>query len=70
VVRWFCALVSWTILSGFAFLLVTGQYINDGPTVVPLSHNHGVHAGDLLVTAGWAIAMLAVAALALMPARR
>ena len=68
--RWLCATIVAGILSGFAFLLVTGDYANDGPTVLNLSHHHGVHAGDLFVLAGWAVAVLAVLALAALPPRR
>jgi hypothetical protein len=58
--RWFCALVTGGVLSGFALLLLTGQYANDGPVVLPLSQEHGLHAGDLFVVGGWVVAMLAL----------
>jgi hypothetical protein len=54
-------------VSGFAFLLLTGRYINDGPVLVTGSSNHGLHAGDLFVIAGWAVSMVALLALAAMP---
>jgi hypothetical protein len=54
-------------VSGFAFLLLTGRYINDGPVLVTVSSNHGLHAGDLFVIAGWAVSMVALLALAAMP---
>jgi hypothetical protein len=57
------------IVSGFAFLLLTGRYINDGEVVVALTANHGLHAGDLFVIAGWAVAMLALLILAALPGR-
>lgn len=60
VLRWLCALLVGAVLSGFAFLLVTGRYINDGPVLVRLTATHGLHLGDLFVLAGWAVAMLAV----------
>lgn len=63
VIRWLCALVTGTVLSGFAFLLVTGQYINDGRVVLRLSGQHGLHTGDLFVMAGWVAAMVALVAL-------
>ncbi len=47
----------------FAFLLLTGRYINDGPVVAAVDERHGVHAGDLFVAAGWLVALLAVVAL-------
>jgi hypothetical protein len=54
-------------VSGFAFLLLTGRYINDGPVLVTLSSQHGLHEGDLFVIAGWAVSMVALLALAAMP---
>lgn len=54
-------------MSGFAFLLLTGRYINDGPVLVTLSSGHGLHEGDLFVIAGWAVSMVALFALAAMP---
>lgn len=58
------------ILSGFALLLVTGRYMNDGPTLVVLGPSRGVHLGDLLVLAGWAVGMLALIGIALERRRR
>jgi hypothetical protein len=62
-IRWTSALVVAGVLTGFAVLLLTGQYINDGPVLVRLGHGHGLHAGDLFVLAGWAVAMTALAVL-------
>jgi hypothetical protein len=56
-------------VSGFAFLLLTGRYINDGPVLVTLSSEHGLHEGDLFVIAGWALSMVALFVLAAMPGR-
>lgn len=67
--RWLCALLVGGVLSGFAFLLVTGQYLNDGPVVLSLTRSHGLHAGDLFVVAGWAVAMAALAILVVQSAR-
>ena len=61
--RWLCALVVAGIVSGFAFLLLTGDYDNAGPVLLPVTESHGVHAGDLFVIAGWAVAMAALALL-------
>jgi hypothetical protein len=58
--RWLCALVVGAILSGFAFLLVTGDYINEGPVLVDVMRGHGLHSGDMLVMAGWALAMVSL----------
>ena len=63
-IRWSCALVVGAVLSGFAFLLLTGRYINDGAVVVTLSARHGLHVGDLFVLAGWAVAIAALGVLA------
>jgi hypothetical protein len=70
VIRWLCAFLVGAVLSGFAFLFVTGQYIKKGPVVTTLTENHGVHAGDVLVIAGWAVSMLALLGLAAAPGRR
>ena len=63
-IRWLCTLVVGAVLSGFAFLLLTGRYINDGAVVVTLSAGHGLHVGDLFVLAGWATAIAALVVLA------
>jgi hypothetical protein len=63
VIRWLCALVVGAVLSVFAFLLVTGRYINDGPVVITLTRNHGLHVGDLFVIGGWGVAMTALVVL-------
>ncbi len=61
--RWFCAAVVGSVVSGFAFLLVTGSYINDGPVLVRFSWGHGLHLGDLFVLGGWTVAMAMLLAL-------
>ena len=65
VIRWLCATVAEVVLSGYAFLLLTGRYLNEGRVVAVLSRDHGLHAGDLLVLAGWVVATAALVALAL-----
>jgi hypothetical protein len=60
VMRWLCALVVGGILSGFAFLLLTGRYIKEGPVVVTVTRTHGLHAGDVFVIGGWTVAMVAL----------
>ncbi len=57
VLRWICAAVVGTVLSGFAVLLVTGQHISDGPIVLPLTEAHGLHLRDVLVLLGWVVSM-------------
>lgn len=65
--RWLAALAVGGIVSGFTFLLLTGDYINDGPVVVAVTESRGVHAGDLFVLAGWAVAMAALGLLTWRP---
>jgi len=55
-----CAVVAVVVLTGFALLLVTGRYLADGPVVLSFSGAHGLHEGDLLVAAGWAVGVAAV----------
>jgi len=69
VLRWSCALLVAVVLSGFAFLLVTGRYISDGPVIATVAPAHGLHAGDLVVIGGWAVSMLALLRLAWLPGR-
>ncbi|GAB3352573.1 hypothetical protein [Modestobacter lapidis] len=66
--RRLCALVPAGVLTAFAFLLITGRYLNDGPVLVQVTANHGLHEGDLFVLAGWLVALLALAVLARRPA--
>ena len=56
--RWLFALVLAGIVSAFAVLLLTGEYVNDGPVLVSLSEDHGIHEGDVFVATGWATALL------------
>lgn len=67
--RWLYVLVVGGIVSGFTLLLITGRYINDGPVVITLTRSHGLHAGDLFVITGWAVAMAALVLLARGPDR-
>jgi hypothetical protein len=70
VLRWLSALLIAAVLSAFAVLLLTGQYLNEGPVLLRLSQTHGVHAGDLFVVLGWAAALLAVGGLLRAAGRR
>jgi short subunit fatty acids transporter len=63
VLRRLSALLIAGVVSAFAVLLLTGQYVNEGPVLVRLSQTHGVHVGDLFVVLGWAAALLAVGGL-------
>jgi hypothetical protein len=64
VTRWLCATVAEVVLSGFAFLLLTGRYINEGGVVVVLTRDHGLHSGDFFILAGWVAATAALLVLA------
>ena len=63
--RWLFAIVIAGVVSAFAFLLLTGEYVNDGAVLVELSEDRGIHEGDVLVLAGWAAALLSAAGLLL-----
>lgn len=63
------AIVIAGIVSAFAVLLLTGEYANDGPVLVRLDEDRGIHLGDLFVLTGWATAVLAEAGLLLARAR-
>ncbi len=64
VFRWSCAVAVGSVLSGFAFLLVTGEYANEGPVLLQVATDHGLHLGDVFVLAGWAVAMTLLLVLA------
>ncbi len=68
--RWLSALVIAAVLSVFAVLLLTGQYLNEGPVLLRLVEDHGVHEGDLFVVLGWAAALSAVGGLLRSTGRR
>jgi hypothetical protein len=68
--RWLIALAVGTVVSGFAFLLITGRYLNDGAVLARVTPNHGVHEGDLFVIAGWVVAMAGLVLLAATGGRR
>ena len=55
-----CAVVAVVVLTGFALLLVTGRYVADGPVLLSLSAQHGLHEGDVLVAAAWVAGVAAV----------
>jgi hypothetical protein len=57
------------VLTAFAFLLLTGRYLNDGAVVVQVTETQGLHQGDLFVIAGWAVAMLCLLVLTVLPVR-
>jgi hypothetical protein len=69
-IRWLSALAVGAVVSGFAFLLITGRYSNDGAVVATVTEKHGVHQGDVFVIAGWVVAMIGLVLLAAMGGRR
>ncbi|WP_157943957.1 hypothetical protein [Blastococcus atacamensis] len=69
-VRWGCAAVVGLVLTGFAFLLITGEYVNDGPVVATVAQNRGLHVGDVFLLLGWLAALAALAVLTAAAGRR
>ncbi|QXG74634.1 hypothetical protein KUM42_12125 [Modestobacter sp. L9-4] len=67
--RWAGALLAVGALSVFAVLLLTGDYIREGPVLVTLSATHGIHRGDLGVVAVWALGVIGVLVGVLSPRR-
>jgi hypothetical protein len=65
VLRWLVGLVAAAVLSVFAVLLLNGRYRAEGHVILQLSEDHGIHRGDVLITVGWLIGMIAVAVLLL-----
>lgn len=57
--RWLLAFLVAGVVSAFAVLLLTGEYVNDGPVLLTLGEDHGIHTGDIFVATGWAAALLA-----------
>ena len=60
--RWSGALLTAAVLSGFAVLLLTGEYIRSGPVLVRLAEDHGIHRGDIGIVAFWTLGMVGVLA--------
>jgi hypothetical protein len=69
VLRWLCALVVGAVVTGFAFLLITGHYLEEGPVLVSVVEDHGLHSGDVFVIAGCAVSILSLLVL-VTPRRR
>jgi hypothetical protein len=68
--RWLYAGVVGAVLTGVTLLLPTGRYLNDGPVLSTLTVDHGLHAGDLFVIAGWLVATTALVLLTARSVRR
>ncbi|GAB4082291.1 hypothetical protein GCU67_09935 [Modestobacter muralis] len=58
--RWTGALLTTAVLSGFAVLLLTGDYLREGPVLLTLSATHGIHRGDLGIVAAWVLGEVGV----------
>src|SRR4051794_25659588 len=58
--RWLSGLFVMADLTGCAALLVISTNRFEGPVLASLTANHGLHAGDLVVLAAWALSMIAV----------
>ncbi|WP_369140367.1 hypothetical protein [Modestobacter versicolor] len=56
--RWLGALLTAMVMTGFALLLLSGDYIREGPVVVSLSANHGIHRGDVGIVSFWVLGMI------------
>jgi hypothetical protein len=67
--RWVGALLTAAVLSGFAVLLLTGEYVREGPVLVTLTATHGIHRGDVGIAAFWALGMIGLL-IALLAGRR
>ena len=63
--RWAGALLATAVLSGFAVLLLTGDYIREGPVLLTLTATHGIHRGDVGIVAVWALGVIGVLVCAL-----
>ena len=68
--RWLCAAVVGVVVTGFAFLLITGHYLEEGPVLVSVVEDHGLHSGDVFVIAGWAVSIVALLVLVTRRRRR
>ncbi|CCH85951.1 protein of unknown function [Modestobacter italicus] len=51
-------LLTAAVMSAFAVLLLTGDYIREGPVLVTLSETHGIHRGDVGIVAFWTLGMI------------
>ncbi|SFT34063.1 hypothetical protein SAMN05660657_00213 [Geodermatophilus amargosae] len=69
VLRWLFALVVAVMLTVFGLLLVTGEYYNEGPVLLRVAEDHGLHQGDIFVLTGWAAGMLSLSGLLLLRRR-
>lgn len=66
-VRSAAALVVAVVLTGFTVLLLHGTYEFEGPVVLEVTYDNGLHRGDVVLLLGWLVAMGALALLARRP---
>ena len=66
--RWGAAAVVSGVLTVLALLGIAGQYPGEGPVVLAVTPQHGVHLGDLAVAVAWGVGVVLVAGLARTPA--
>src|SRR4051812_43741404 len=67
--RWVGALMTAAVLSGFAVLLLTGDYVREGPVLLTLTATHGIHRGDVGIVSFWTLGMIGLS-IALFARRR
>ena len=58
------------VLTVFVVLLLKGHYAGEGPVLLRLGEDRGIHVGDLVVVLGWSVALLAVLVLLRASSRR
>jgi hypothetical protein len=56
--RWLGALVVAAILSCFAFLLLTGHYVDEGRVIIAIAPGRGLHLGDVFILVAWFVGVL------------
>ena len=58
------------VLTVFVVLLLKGHYTGEGPVLLRLGPDRGIHLGDLVLVLGWAAALLALVGLLRATGRR
>ena len=58
------------VLTVFVVLLLKGHYAGEGPVLLRLCEDRGIHLGDLVLVLGWAAALLALVGLLRTTGRR
>lgn len=68
--RWAGVLTTAAIMSVFTVLLLTGDYVREGPVLVTLSSEHGIHRGDVGIVSLWTLGMIGLLVVAFTERRR